>query len=131
MACVVVPVTQAVVTTLIRKAVKSKEEKAKAQKIGIETNNKIPFSKKLGWLNNMLWGGSALLIFEHIWHGEIIPWYPFLTGASNPAEVSTIFTEMATAGVLMSAIVTAVWGAIVLATNAMEKKELKADPAAN
>jgi len=36
----------------------------------------------LGWLTNMLWGGSLLLAFEHVWHGEETPWFPFLTAAA-------------------------------------------------
>ena len=27
---------------------------------------KIPFSRKLGWLNKLLWVGSALLVFEYV-----------------------------------------------------------------
>lgn len=26
----------------------------------------------MNWLNNMLWGGSALLAFEHVWHGSVV-----------------------------------------------------------
>jgi hypothetical protein len=71
MACLIVPVAEAVVTTIITAAVKSKAkdtpEKAES-----------PFLKILNWLNSMLWGGSFLLAFEHVWHGEITPWFPFL-----------------------------------------------------
>ncbi|HQA58198.1 MAG TPA: hypothetical protein PK033_10025, partial [Acetivibrio sp.] len=65
MACFIVPVAEAVVTTAITKVVKSKESKLEALKV--DTGNgtfgkelKIPFSRKLKWLNNMLWGGSFL-----------------------------------------------------------------------
>ena len=56
MACFLVPTGEAIVTTVI---------KAVADKKGIES----PFIKRMNWLNNMLWGGSALLAFEHVWHG--------------------------------------------------------------
>ena len=79
----------------------------------------------------MLWGGSALLAFEHVWHGEIVPWFPFLTAASDPAEASVMISEMATVGVSMAALVTAVWGVMLLVTNAMEKKALRAQPDSN
>lgn len=76
--------------------------------------------KKMGWLNNMLWGGSALLAFEHVWHGEITPWFPFLTNAANPADAAAMLRELATSGVGMALLVTAVWAVMVAVTNAME-----------
>ncbi len=69
----------------------------------------------------MLWGGSALLAFEHIWHGEVTPWFPFLTAASNPADAMEMLFEMSTSGVAMAALVTAVWVGMVLAANNIEK----------
>ena len=51
MACFVVPVAEAVVTTIASKVIASREPK--------EDNGKIKFSTKLGWLNKLLWGGSA------------------------------------------------------------------------
>jgi hypothetical protein len=73
----------------------------------------------------MLWGGSVLLAFEHVWHGEVVPWFPFLTAASNPADSAVMLHEMCTIGVSMAVLVTAVWAVIVLVTNTMEKKALK------
>lgn len=135
MACFLVPVAEAVVTTFIIKAVNSKETKPTALKVGnnssSEVGNKIPFSGKLQWLANMLWGGSALLAFEHLWHGEVVPWFPFLTAASDPTETSEMLSEMATVGVSMSVLVTAVWCVMLLVTNVMEKKYLKSQPASD
>ena len=76
MACFLVPTGEAIVTTVLAKAFKSKENaEASDNNISEEVHeavaSKIPFSKKLSWLNNMLWGGSALLAFEHVWHGEM------------------------------------------------------------
>ena len=124
MACFLVPVAEAVVTTAITKTAKSKEGAA-------EQATKIPFTRKLKWLTNMLWGGSALLAFEHVWHGEVTPWFPFLTAAGDPAEASIMLNEMATVGVTMAVLITAVWGIMLLVTSAMEKKELNAQPAVN
>lgn len=136
MACLLAPVAEAVVTTIITKAVKSKEAKREALKIdtgnnSFEADGKIPFSRKLKWLNNMLWGGSALLAFEHFWHGEIVPWYPFLTAASDPAQRSIMLSELVTVGVTMSVLVTAVWSVMLFVSKAMEKKYLEAKPASN
>lgn len=115
MACFIVSAAEAVVTTVITKAVASKEN---AQE---ETNGKVRFSEKLKWLNHMLWGGSGLLAFEHIWHGEVTPVFPFLTNAANPADAAEMFHEMATSGVGMAALVTLVWTGMVLISNRMEK----------
>ena len=135
MACVVVPMVEAVVTTITAKVMESKE---KALEVNSHTEvensgalEKISFSRKLKWLNNMLWGGSALLVFEHVWHGEIAPWFPFLTAASNPADTAEMLSEMSTAGVAMSVLVTAAWVGMVAITSAIEKKSLKAQTSEN
>lgn len=79
-------------------------------------------SGKLKWLNTMLWGGSALLAFEHLWHGEIVPWYPFLTAAGNPDATAQMFHEMSTVGVAMAGVVTLGWAAMVAFSGRMEKR---------
>jgi len=71
----------------------------------------------------MLWGGTALLALEHVWHGEVVPWPPFLTAMENPADIGPMLHEIATVGVAMAITVTAVWGIMVLVA------ELKAKPA--
>ena len=125
MACFLVPTAEAVVTTIATKVIESKEKgqtTVHPEDISVETDAKIPFSKKLKWLNSMLWGGSALLAFEHVWHGEVVPYFPFLTAAKDPASASEMLHEMATAGVLMAVLVTAVWGCIVATVGYMEKR---------
>ena len=127
MACFTVPVAEAVITTIITKVVKSKEKKEEALHVSLEgtkdvTSHKIPFSRKMKWLNNLLWGGSALLAFEHLWHGEIVPYFPFLTGAMDPADTSEMLHEMATTGVTMAVLVTAIWGGMLAVCHVMEKR---------
>lgn len=134
MACFLVPVAEAVVATVATKAVKAKEPAPAEIKIDtgvLPTTAKLPFSQKLKWLTNMLWGGSALLAFEHVWHGEVVPWFPFLTAASDPAEAAVMLQEMATVGTSMALLITAVWGGMLLVTNTMEKQALQAPPAVN
>lgn len=116
MACFTVPATEAIITTVAGKIIKNKEKKQ-----GNENPEKIAFSEKLGWLNKMLWGGSALLAFEHVWHGEVIPTFPFLTAVKD-GEAAEMLHEMATAGVCMALIVTAAWGVMVWVSNIIEKK---------
>ncbi len=61
-------------------------------------------------LTGYLLGGAFLLAIEHIWHGEIIFSYPFLTAMKSTEDMKVMFHEMATTGVAMSILVTAVWG---------------------
>lgn len=121
MACFVVPATEAIVTTVVQKVVKKKEGDNVSE-------NKIRFSEKLKWLNGMLWGGSGLLAFEHLWHGEVTPFFPFLTAASDPADRAEMLHEMATSGSAMAILVTAVWaGAVIVSSKiaASQKTEEK------
>ena len=117
MACFAVPVAEAVVTTLAAKALASREPK--------EDNGKVRFSTKLGWLNKLLWGGSALLAFEHLWHGEVIPTFPFLT-AVRDGDTAEMLQEMAHNGVAMALLVTAVWGCMLAVSSMMEKRAAQA-----
>lgn len=130
MACFLVPAGEAVVTTIITKIVKAKEEKEKSASdslnMTMDKQVKIPFSHKLKWLNNMLWGGSALLAFEHVWHGEIVPWFPFLTAAENPIARSEMLQEMSTVGVAMAILVSAVWVGVATISNVIEKRPQQA-----
>ena len=115
MACFIVPAAEAVVTTVAEKIVRSKETS------GSEGSVRLPFSTKLGWLNKMLWGGSALLAFEHLWHGEVVPFFPFLTAVQN-GETAEMLAEMGSAGVGMAVLVTAAWGGLVAVSSVIEKR---------
>ena len=88
-----------------------------------DKQGKVTFSRKLKWLNTMLWGGAALLAFEHVWHGEVVPFFPFLTAASNPSDAVEMLHEMSTTGVLMAVLVTVVWIGMVAVSNILEKRD--------
>lgn len=116
MACFLVPAAEAVITTAVTKVVEKKEE-------GAECAEHIhSFAPKLKWLNEMLWGGSALLMLEHVWHGEVVPYFPFLTAAFNREDTLSMLHEMSTAGVGMAVLVTAVWGGMVAFSHVAEKR---------
>ena len=124
MACFLVPAAEAIVTTVASKVIKHKEkESGSLPEDTIKETVRTKFSAKLGWLNNMLWGGSALLAFEHIWHGEIVPYFPFLSAVSN-GETTEMLSEMGSTGVMMSAIVTAAWAGMVAVSSLAEKNVL-------
>ncbi len=123
MACFLVPTAEAVVVKVVEKAV-GKNEAASTE--GAEKNSsaekKISLSKKLNWLSSLLFGGSALLLFEHIWHGEVVPYFPFLTAMSDPADTAEMLHEMATAGVCMAVLVTVIWAVICIAADSIVKR---------
>ena len=134
MACFLVSAAEAVVVTIVEKQMAKKEKAPETATVQVdgaeyETVTKIPFSRKLSWLRNMLWGGAALLAFEHIWHGEVVPWFPFLTAASDPADAAEMLHEMATVGVSMAVLVTVVWLVMVAVSSMLEKRAPKALPA--
>ena len=95
MACFAVPAVEAIVVTASYFAVKKREMKLEMPKntvngvLAAENSSKIKLSTKISWLMAMLWGGVLLLAFEHFWHGEIVPFPPFLSAMSNP-ESSTL-----------------------------------------
>ena len=126
MACFLVPASEAVVTTVIEKIARSKENDKQDLTVKAESGSlRVSFSEKLGWLNRMLWGGSALLAFEHLWHGEVVPTFPFLTAVSD-GETSEMLHEMGTAGVGMAVLVTAVWACMVAVSSIISKRSASA-----
>ena len=129
MACFLVPAAEAIVTTVAAKVIKSKEKeesvKLSLSDGSVQEATKIKFSTKLGWLNKLLWGGSALLAFEHVWHGEVVPFFPFLTAVES-GETAEMLAEMGSAGVMMAVLVTAVWAGMLVVASAAEKKALRA-----
>lgn len=115
MACFLVPAAEAVVTGVVEKVAKPQED-----------TEKVTFLNKLPWLTKLLTGGSVLLCFEHVWHGEVVPWFPFLTAASNPEDAAVMLQEMASVGSSMALLLTAVWACMVL----VAKKIVAQDPVA-
>jgi hypothetical protein len=108
MACFLVPTALAVVTSIIQKASRRLAEKL-----------------KLGVLNALLWGGAILLALEHVWHGEVVPWPPFLTAMSNPADIPVMLHEMAMIGTSMAVVSAAAWGGILAISRFMPKRLMK------
>ena len=128
MACFLVGGAEAVVVTAVRAAVKKKEiEKGIIDEDGKQLSDPsekgICWTRKISWLMNMLWGGVILLCIEHIWHGEVVPFPPFLTAMNDPAEIPVMLNEMGTVGVGMAVLVTVVWVVAVLVADAVVKRK--------
>ena len=111
MACFTAPLAAAVAAGLVRRTVKDNG-----------SSETISWATKLGWLEKLSFGGCALLAFEHIWHGEIIFQFPFLTGVrdGNTAEV---LREIATVGGAMTALIFAVWIGMLIVSSAIVKRK--------
>ena len=133
MACLLVPAAEAIVTTITAKILKSREEKNLVKSENNENNcteictvkencKEETFSQKLNRLSGFLWGGSGLLAFEHLWHGEITPFFPFLTATADAESTQRMLYEMSTSGVAMATVVTAVWAVGVISANILTKK---------
>lgn len=140
MACFLVAATEAVVVTVAAQAKKKSEEK-EIERVKLEGSSsaseltdsmkvQIPWSRKLMWLAYLLWGGVVLLAFEHIWHGEVTPWFPFLTAAADPGDAAEMLHEMSTIGVAMIVLVNAVWGCLVAAVSSLVKRSVRTESAA-
>lgn len=116
MACFVVPMAEAMVATAVSKVLIKKEEQKSMQEIEDGFINGTGSCRigacQIKKLSNFLWGGSGLLAFEHLWHGEIMPYFPFLTAANNPADLTKMLHEMSTVGVTMAVVVTLFWGVL-------------------
>ena len=93
MACFVVPLVQAVATSALRKWGK------KDAFIG----------RNIRSLELMLWGGSVMLIVDHIINGELTWRFPFFTALGQTGGGEVMLREMLTVGVPMSLVITLVW----------------------
>ena len=100
MACFSAPLAAGIITTIFRK--------------------KIPEKYRINWLNILIWGGSVGLALEHIAHQEIVPYPPFLTAMSSPADTAVMFQEIMTVGTAMLLVCVAIWTAMVVVASAIE-----------
>ncbi|WP_304509493.1 hypothetical protein [Anaerotignum sp.] len=137
MACFVVPMAEAILVSVVKKVVEKKEQKVLfedstltegtvsfAEKENKASQTGISWSQKLSWLNTLLWGGVFLLAIEHIWHGEVILWPPFLTAMKNPNDIPIMLHEMASFGTSMAVFVTLVWAGMVFVAEHKMKRFL-------
>ncbi|MCI6330329.1 MAG: hypothetical protein SO206_05250 [Bacilli bacterium] len=128
MACFLVSATVGIGTAVARHIVKHHEKKLELEgktQLPEKFGSDIKWSQKLSYLELTLFSGSFLLAIEHILHGEVVPFPPFLTAASNPADLAEMLTEMGTVGVAMLAILLVAWGVGVLIADYFKFKKRK------
>lgn len=111
MACFIVPLVEGVAVSVGEKIAENVKNKNKEEKENKNDNVEeiTLFKGKTKSLKAMLYGGSALLALEHIWHGEVTITFPFLTAASGYESSIEMLKEMGTTGVLMAVTVTLAW----------------------
>jgi hypothetical protein len=89
----------------------------------ITTAARKAFPKKwhIDWLNMILWGAVIMLAVEHIAHGEIVPYPPFLT-----AGLVEVIPEMLTVGGPMAIFSVSAWtGMVVINEIVISKKVME------
>ena len=130
MACFVVSTVAGVGVAVARHAVKHHEKKLenageapKIEKFGSDTK----WSKKLAYLELMLFAGSFILAIEHIIHGEIVPYPPFFSAIGEGGTIEML-KEMGTVGVAMLGILLVTWVIGVLVVDYIKFKRRKAAP---
>ena len=129
MACFLVSAAAAIGVGAAKYVVRHNEKKnelkvqePKEYKFGSE----VKWSKKLSYLELMLWSGSFVLAGEHILHGEVTPYPPFLTAAGEgPEAVTEMLTEMGTVGVTMLVALVAVWAVGVVLVDYLKYRKHK------
>ncbi|MBQ7531978.1 MAG: hypothetical protein IJT12_09780 [Paludibacteraceae bacterium] len=78
---------------------------------GQGTQHESFLSRNLKTLEMMLWGGSLMLVVDHIINGEVTWQYPFFTALATEGGGAVMLREILTVGIPMSVIVTLAWGA--------------------
>jgi hypothetical protein len=91
MACFITPLTIGLILVIIRKLWRSVEK------------------YRLDILIYLMLGGALVLAVEHIWHGELVPWPPFLTAMQNPEDIPVVINEITRVGGTMTLAVTGAW----------------------
>ena len=94
MACFVAPAAVGILTTIFGK--------------------KFPKRLHIDWLNKMIFGGTIALGVEHIIHGEVVPWPPFLTAMATPADAAIMFSEILAIGIPMAIAIVLLWVVMVV-----------------
>jgi hypothetical protein len=90
-ACFITPLTVGLILAAIRKLWRGAER------------------VRLDILVYLMLGGALVLAAEHVWHGEVVPWPPFLTAMQSPEDIPVVINEMTRVGGTMTLAVTGAW----------------------
>ncbi len=132
MACFVVSAAAAIGVGAAKYIVKHYEKKHDVTKVEpkeYKFGSEIKWSKKLAYLELVLWSGSFILAGEHVLHGEVQPFPPFLTAMQSAEEATTMLKEMGTVGIAMLAVLIGAWAIGVLIADFVKFRKHKAKKA--
>ena len=105
MACFIAPLVGAIATTIIRKA------DAKT----VKAPGSSPFLHHLPDLEKMLWGGTLMLIVDHVINGELSWRFPFFSALGESGGWSIMLKEILVVGVPMALVLIAAWAVWAIA----------------
>lgn len=111
MCCFLVPMAQAVATTIYRKV-------SESHNTGSGTSAFL--KSKVKDLEKMLWGGSLMLVVDHIINGELIWRFPFFTALTEVDGPAIFLKELLTVGLPMSLVLSFCW----LGVNLLKARKL-------
>ena len=131
MACFAVSALGAVGVAVARHIVKHNEKKLELNgetKLPERFGSDIKWSKKLAYLELTLGAGSLILMGEHIFHGEVVPYPPFLTAMASAEDTAAMWQEIGTVGVSMFLVLVLAWAIGVLVFDWLAYRKRKAKP---
>uniref|UniRef100_A0A7J3Z9H9 Uncharacterized protein n=1 Tax=Ignisphaera aggregans TaxID=334771 RepID=A0A7J3Z9H9_9CREN len=108
MACFIAPSILAIIVSIVKRV---------AKKVSAKIN--------LGLLESLLWSGAGVLTLEHVWHGEVVLWPPFLTAMQSPEEWTVALHEMTTAGITMTLATVGIWGCVLLVEKMIKAPQIQ------
>lgn len=106
MACFITPLITGLLLKLIKKLVKP------------------TIKNDLEILEIMLITGGVILAIEHVWHGEIVPYPPFLTAMQNPSDIPVLLREISVVGGSMTIATAVTWFSIISLKEKLKEKML-------
>ena len=104
MSCFIAPLVQALATSAIRTA----------NAAAVANPAASPLLRQLPALEKMLWGGTLMLIVDHVINGELIARFPFFTALAQEGGGAVMLREIQSVGVPMCLVLTAAWAAWAL-----------------
>ncbi|MBQ9661008.1 MAG: hypothetical protein IJV37_07095 [Bacteroidales bacterium] len=99
MCCFIVPLVQAVATTAFRARMRGQDPAGQDSFL----------HRHISDLEKMLWGGTLMLIVDHVINGELTWRFPFFTALGQTGGWEVMLREMLTVGVPMSLVLTLAW----------------------
>ena len=128
MGCFAVSAIGAIGVGVARHIVKHHEKKLALEhkeQVPEKFGSDIKWSTKLAYLELTLGSGSLILLGEHIFHGEVVPYPPFFTAMEHAEDTRQMFYEIGTVGVAMFFLLIIAWAVGILIADAVKYRKRK------